>query len=57
MIREIIIFVFQVISIVALYVIIDYKRPYNDTLINWTAKEKTITFFVVLIALTILKIK
>lgn len=57
MIKELLIFTLQVFSIAALYFIVDYKRPYDNSLINWSTKEKLITFIVAVIALSILKIK
>jgi hypothetical protein len=57
MTREIIMFVLHVLAIVALLFIIDYKRPDEVSWVNWSRKEILITFVILLIALTVLKIK
>ena len=56
MTKFIIVYVLHVLAIVGLFFIVDYKRPYELNLINWSTKEKIIVFLVALVCLTILKI-
>ena len=53
--RDIIIFVLQTIAVLWIYFIIDYKRPYESKLQNWSFKEKIILFLYVFIIVTLFK--
>jgi hypothetical protein len=57
MLKEIFIFIIQTLAITGLYLIVEYKRPYELSILNWSSQEKLIAFCVAVVCVLILKIQ